>query len=130
MDLGGAYAGDSFLTLGTGGRVGLLLLSALLWAGMLALGWRLRGAIGAFGGVALFWAFLWLSPQVYYLYYQAIFDGLPWQVVIAAPPDPARLLRLLTFTDAATLSAHGKGALGWSLIALAPVRAAMRRLRA
>ncbi len=129
MDLGGAYPGDSFLTLGTGGRIGLALLSLALWAAIVALCARVRGRLALPVAVAVFWAFLWLSPQVYYLYYLTIFEGLPWQVVVGAPPGPGRLLRLLTFMAEPTLSAHGKAVLGWSLIVLAPVRAAMRRLR-
>ncbi|WGH77409.1 hypothetical protein [Jannaschia ovalis] len=98
----------------------MLAISALLWALALWLvaraprGWaRLWAALGAF------WAFVWLSPQVYYLFYIAHFDGLPWQVVTGPPPAPGRLLRLLAFAQEASLSRHGQGVLGWSLLALA-----------
>jgi hypothetical protein len=67
----------------------------------------------------LFWLFLWLSPQVYYLFYQLIFAGLPVQIVITWPPGAETVLRRLTFTGPATLSAHGQGLLGWALLVLA-----------
>lgn len=115
------YEEDSFLTLGAGGRVGLLLLSLCLAALMLWLTYALgRGrhlALRLLIALALFWAFRWLSPQVYYLYYIAIFDGLPWQSVVKIPPRPSEVAALLTFTDEADLSNHGKGLLGWSMIA-------------
>lgn len=114
MDL--SYAGDSFFTLTMGERAGLVVLSLTLWSGVVMLGRWLRGPIWA---VVLFWGFVWLSPQVYYLYYQAIFDGLPWQIVVKAPPGPLDLLRLLAFRAADNLSAHGQGLLGWSLIGAA-----------
>lgn len=122
MDL--SYTGDSFFTLTMGERVGLILVTLLLSAATLALGRWLRGVIWA---VALIWAFIWLSPQVYYLYYQWIFEGLPWQIVVKAPPAPLDLLRFLTFRAGDTLSAHGQGLLGWLLIGAALWR--KRRLR-
>ena len=113
------YAGDSFFTLGWLSGAGLLAVTG----GLVWLTWRLarrlaRGGLVRRVAVAagLFWAFLWLSPQIYYLYYQVIFDDLPWQWVIGWPPGPERVGRLLAFSGAATLSAHGKGALGWALI--------------
>ena len=114
MDFG--YAGDSFHTLGRAEQAGLVALSLALAAGMAALAWRLAGPIRA---VVLFWLFVWLSPQVFYLYYQMIFDGLPWQIVVRGVPGPGRILRLLTFTVSGTLSDHGAGLLGWGLVGLA-----------
>ena len=63
--------------------------------------------------------FVWLSPQVYYVYYLMIFDGLPWQIVVRTPPGPGALVRLLAFQDKASLSAHGQAALGWAMLAAA-----------
>ncbi|MEM7491325.1 MAG: hypothetical protein AAF390_19600 [Pseudomonadota bacterium] len=115
------YEGDSFFTLTGWGQAGLATLSLCLWAATLGL--CLRPAMAARSlrltrGLVLFWLFVWFSPQVYYLYYQAIIDGLPWQVVVKAPPGPGRLWRLLTFTAEASLSRHSQGVLGWSLLAL------------
>ena len=115
------YQGDSFFTLSTGGQIGLAVLSGMLV--FLAIGAvRLcrrkvaaRAAAPAIG-LVLWWLFLWLSPQVYYLYYQLIFEDLPWQVVIGWPPGAVRLIELLTFQGNVTLSDHGVGALGWAMI--------------
>lgn len=116
------YQEDSFLTLGSWGQVGLVLISLALGLLMLcgvrrvirrqALVLRLCLALVAF------WAFLWLSPQVYYFYYMVLIDGLPWQSVIKAPPGLTDMASLLTFTDEANLSNHSKGLLGWGMIAL------------
>ena len=134
------YAEDSFFTLSVAGRVGLVCLSsamaiAMFWFARIAFRFvdgvpqvkRLLARLGISTG--LFWAFVWLSPQIYYLYYQAIFDGLPWQFVIGYPPGLGALVDLLAFAAAQTLSDHSKGALGWGLAihaaaGLLPVRAA------
>jgi hypothetical protein len=114
------YAEDSFFTLGSGGRIGLVALSVLLAAGAIWLVWwasdGLKRVWRVLIGLAVFWAFVWLSPQVYYLYYIAIFDGLPWQNVVKTPPGPGDIARILSFTDRANLSAHGQGVLGWALM--------------
>jgi len=112
------YDTDSFFTLGTWGRVGLLAISAaltLLWV-LLAIQLRRFSRLRAgLAGLALFWLFVWLSPQFYYAYYLLLFDGLPIQWVARAP-EPATILRLLSFTERATLSAHGVGILGWLVL--------------
>ncbi|MDB2407995.1 hypothetical protein N9W17_05715 [Jannaschia sp.] len=114
------YDQDSLFTLTPLEIAGVLAISLAMW---LACAWlvrrgrsravRLALAVGAFAG------FAWLSPQVYYLYYMIVFEGLPWQIVLDEPPSPLRLLRLLSFTAEATLSRHGQGVLGWSLLAVA-----------
>ncbi len=120
---GAMYEGDSFFTLGPAGRAGLLAVSAALAAATLLalrrLGRGRRPAARALWALGLFWGFVWLSPQVYYLYYQAIIPGLPWQAVIRAPPGPRAIGELLVFAARPTLSDHGKGALGWALLGLA-----------
>lgn len=118
------YGADSFLTLTMGERVGVAVVSLMIALVLLTLVWRWGGLVRAVG---LFWAFVWFAPQIYYLYYIMIFDGLPWQIVVKSPPGPVDMIRLLTFSDRATLSHHGKGVLGWSLIGLALVRVVMRR---
>ena len=72
-------------------------------------------------GIAVFWVFLWLSPQVYYLFYQIIFDGLPWQTIVGGPPNPAVLIDIYLFSGPATLAGHAKGVLGWTLFLLGPL---------
>ena len=114
------FAGDSFFTLSIPGQLGLACLSLGLAAALLWAVSRLRGrAVRLAAALMLFSLFVWLSPQVYYLYYQAIFDGLPWQVVVKPPPGPGRILRLLTFTEQASLSGMSQGALGWAAVLVA-----------
>ena len=96
-----------------------LLTLGLVWRLMRGQPWFVRFAIA----VALFIAFVWLSPQVYYTYYLMLFEGLPWQVVVKSLPDPLRLLKLITFSGPASLSAHSQGVLGWALLTMAALRA-------
>lgn len=65
---------------------------------------------------ALFWLFMWLSPQVYYLFYMACLPGLPAQIVIGWPPFPARLMQLLWIDFSADLPPIAQGLLGWTLL--------------
>ncbi|WP_282605757.1 hypothetical protein [Pelagibius sp. Alg239-R121] len=127
------YDGDSFHTLSSGGQIGLAAVSLLLsGATFIAAGYLFRLVpdrglpvqLSARIGVAVFamWSFIWLSPQLYYLYYQSIFDGLPWQIVIQNPPEFHAILGYFTFTGPATLSDHSKGILAWLLIAFAVAR--------
>lgn len=121
------YDGDSFFTLSNAGQAGLALLSLALAIVSLVVAGRLfrlvpnRGLaarLAARLGVAIFvmWLFVWLSPQIYYLYYLTLFDGLPWQIVVQNPPEFHAILQQVTFSGPETLSAHAKGALAWLLI--------------
>ncbi len=122
------YAGDTFYGLPAAGQGGLVVLSTLLTlaavACVLAL-FRLSKSLGMrmIATVAVFWVFLWLSPQIYYFYYQIILDDLPWQIVIGGPPSPMALIDLLLFIGPATLAGHAKGVLGWTLLILGPLAA-------
>lgn len=112
------YSEDSFFTLGWLKGAGLLVVTgALVWliwkmAKRVCRGGLIRRLVWALG---LFWAFVWLSPQVYYAYYWLIFPDLPVQWVVGWPPGPEWIGRLLAFQGPSTLSAHGQGALGWAL---------------
>ncbi|UWQ18085.1 hypothetical protein [Jannaschia sp. M317] len=111
------YGEDSLWTLTSGQIAGVLALSLAMWAGCLWAVRRARGRTVRVGVAVLsFAAFVWLSPQIYYLFYWLTFEGLPLQSVLRPPPTPAHLLRLLTFTQEASLSRHGQGGLGWSLL--------------
>lgn len=118
------YSADSFFTLTPLGQFGLGLVSAffltvLIWGMMrIQAHWILRI------GVALLtlWLFAWLSPQIYYLYFRLIIDGLPLQWVIKTPPSLGHIVDLFSFRADATLSAHSQGAFGWLLIAAAAMR--------
>ena len=116
------YAEDSFLTLDAFQRVGLVFLSLILFSltifTFLCAAKKSGATLRILFATTLFFLFVWLSPQIYYTYYQLIFDGLPAQVVLKAPPSPARLGRILIFQEV-TLSGHSKALLGWVLIILA-----------
>ena len=120
------YAEDSFHTLSGIGQIGLVAVSVLLSIAVLWLLWWLARGKPLLVRMALallmFFAFVWLSPQVYYTYYLTLFDGLPRQVVVKSPPDPSSLLALLSFTGSDTLSAHSQGVLGWLMLVLAALR--------
>jgi len=126
------YAEDSFFTLGLGGRIGLVVLSAVLMILCAALVWRFVRGLGGVWRVLIaagvFWAFLWLSPQIYYAYYWMIFEDLPVQIVIGAPPGIVEVARLATFTDRASLAHHGQGAFAWLLVLVALMRRRVRPL--
>lgn len=118
------YDGDSFFTLSAFGQFGLAVLSIALsvvaiWLmTRLTLHWALRVIAAGFG----FWLFVWLTPQIYYLYYLAIIDGLPVQWIIQRAPSPFSILDLLIFRGDNSLSAHSQGLLGWAMIAAAAIR--------
>lgn len=117
------YDADSFWTLDALGRIGLVLWSLVLAGGALwffaRLTARLRRLLSLGLACVTLWAWLWLSPQAYYLYYLLIFDGLPLQWVIRLPPTPLDVLAHLTFSGPANLSAHASGVLGWLFVGLA-----------
>lgn len=123
------YAGDSFFILSGLGQAGLAALSALLAVAVGAcvlvfksFGLRITAALTAF------WVFLWLSPQIYYLYYQIILDDLPWQIILGLPPSPDAVLDRFLFRGPATLSNHAKGVLAWGLLALGSLASARTSL--
>ena len=122
------YSDDSFFTLSGPGQIGLILLSFVLFVAVIyavdRVGHTLPRPVALGLAIVGFWAFEWLSPQIYYFYYLTQFDGLPIQSVIQTPPSPAKLLRIITFQDEQTLSAHGRAVLGWALVvaALGPRR--------
>lgn len=120
------YAGDSFFTLDAVGQAGLVALSAVLAWICLVLVWRWRPDAGlvfrCLLALVLFYLFVWLTPQVYYLYYVALLENLPFQNVVQEPPSPTDVGKLLAFRDKPSLSAHAKGLLGWTLILAALLR--------
>ena len=125
------YAEDSFFTLTQTGQIGLLTLSLVLSGALVAVVYWITGTLPRLAGLPLaivgFWAFDWLSPQIYYFYYITQFDGLPLQNVVRYPPSPQKILQIMTFQDEPTLSAHGRGLLAWALIVTAIWRGRARR---
>lgn len=113
------YENDSFFTLSLLGQGGLLFVSITFAVLVLFVCWlmtrRLRWFLSLPIAVILFFAFVWLSPQVYYAYYLTLFE-LEWGRVIQQPPTPLFLAKLLLFSERANLSFHSQGMLGWGLI--------------
>ena len=124
------YANDSFFDLSPWGQVGLLGISTVLFLLSLGLAWWLLRRrpiwIAIPAALAMFWAFVWLSPQVYYTYYRMIIPDLPLQWVIWPPPGIGEALSMLIFQGPQNLSAHSQGLLGWCLVAV-PLLARWRR---
>jgi len=114
------YSQDSFFDLSTWGQVGLACLSLTLFLLFLIFARSLRRTksfvVRIIGALVLFWLFVWLSPQAYYLYYWLIFPDLPLQSVIKPPPNPLETLKLLVFQGRDNLSDHSKGVMSWAMI--------------
>lgn len=115
------YAQDSFFDLTLWGRIGLVGISTVLFLVMLFLAWRVLKDMPPWfrivGALGLFYVFVWVSPQIYYMYYRMIIPDLPLQWVIWPPPWPVDAIEMLFFQGPQNLSAHSQGLLGWSLIA-------------
>ena len=120
------YEGDSFFTLTLAGQAGLLLLSTLLMVLSIWLVWRLGKNRSLPTCIVLaavvYFAFIWLAPQIYYTYYLFLFDSLPIQIVVQSPPDIKDLFDLMFFRENQNLSFHAQGALGWLLLGVGLVR--------
>ena len=108
-------------------RAGLLILSAILAVATLYAARRAHGAVDGrqlqgrlirhlFIAAGVFWLFVWLTPQIYYLFYMACLPGLPAQMVIGWPPWPAEPARLLWLDFTADLPPIAQGLLGWTLL--------------
>jgi hypothetical protein len=114
------YSQDSFFDLSAWGQVGLALISLALFVMMVLLarrGLRHLSIWGRFlGALALFWIFVWASPQVYYMYYRMIIPDLPLQWVIWPPKNALIPFEMLFFSYQPSLSAHGQGILGWAIL--------------
>ncbi|MEM9433355.1 MAG: hypothetical protein AAGA12_05485 [Pseudomonadota bacterium] len=117
------YQGDSFFTLSVAEQAGLLVISGVLFVVCATAIWHLARLLPRRWAIVLaallFYAFVWLSPQIYYAYYRLIFDGLPAQWVVGRAPVPLEPVKVLFFSSAQNLSFHSQGILGWSLIAIA-----------
>lgn len=126
------YAGDSFFTLPAGGQAGLVALSAALGLGMVWLTWvlarRRARAVRLAVWAGLFVAYLWLSPQLFYLYYLTIIDGLPPQWVIGPWPDPQAIARDL-FATRRTMAGDARAVLGFAMLIAALAAGLDRRMQ-
>jgi hypothetical protein len=128
------YAGDSFFTLSVAGQLGLLSLSAFLGGLTMFVLWRMTAGMSLITRLVMafvcFTAFVWVTPQIYYFYYQWFIGGLPWQIVIDYPPHPRELLDLLLFDARQNLSFHARGVLGWLMVVMAVIRTAVAQFSA
>lgn len=117
------YDQDSLFDLSLWGQFGVLCISTGLFLIWLFTGWRLMKAkptwLRLVFAFVLFWLFVWFSPQVYYMFYRMIIPDLPLQWVIWPPEGLLDTINFLIFQGPQSLSAHGKGLLGWCLIAIA-----------
>jgi len=120
------YHNDSFQTLNLLQQVGLVtlsltLLGLTLW-GTYCLTKNRHISLRLLISVIIFWLFLWLTPQIYYTYYQILWPDLPNQFVIQSPPSILDMLKLLTFQDKFATSEHAQGLLGWCALGVAGFR--------
>ena len=115
------YSQDSFFDLSQWGRVGLLCISTFLFLTVFAFTMKLLVKkpvwLKISGALFVFWLFVWVSPQIYYMYYRSIIDDLPLQWVIWPVESPKIALDYLIFQGPQNLSAHSQGLMGWALIA-------------
>lgn len=107
---------ESFYALTPLGRIGLLTLSVALCVAMIFLtrvivtGWPLIARVML--SLILLWAFIWLSPQVFFSFYSLFFDEVPKGWVVKGPPPIGMAIRVITFTGPADVMHHAQGALG------------------
>lgn len=125
------YPTDSFWTLGVGGRLGVIALSAVgISATFLCLAWKTslilrfrRGptatawalidiAIGLF----IFAVVFSVSPQAFYSFYRLIIPGLPQQWVIDGLLDQDRLKMIAIVTSGGSLADHLAGVALWATV--------------
>lgn len=123
------YPADSFYSLSPLAGAGLAGLSVALITLLFALSLaKARWLSARFGPGPGLWSLdlaltlglaylaLWLAPQLYYLYYLTIFDGLPWQSVIKPPPGAGAFLGVLLMTEPPSLSIHLQGVTARALL--------------
>lgn len=120
------YLQDSFFDLSSWGRIGLVCISSILFLSVLFATRTLLKykpvLVKLTGSLVFFWLFVWLSPQVYYMYYRILIPSLPLQWVIWPMESPITAFKYLLFQGPQNLSAHSQGLLGWSLIVAPFVR--------
>lgn len=121
------YANDSLWTLGWGGRLGVIAISSL---GLIAVFGaiavkskrmaRLPGLLAVpldiIAGLLIYSVAFWLSPQLFYSFYQIIFPDLPAQIVIKSPLDQDRLRTIIIPAQGGSLADHLAGVGFWAVI--------------
>lgn len=121
------YAGDSFWTLDAKGRAGVMVIAAV---GLSLVFWAITAKTKAwaphFGtaflpvdiglGWIIFAVAFAVSPQVFYIFYQLHFDGLPQQWVISGPKSVARLAEAIDLRNAGQISDDLAGVVFWAIV--------------
>lgn len=119
------YQGDGFFTLGFGAQAGLVVIALALGVLMIVATHQAARAIrlrvwAVVSALALFWGFVWLSPQVFYAYFLLVIDDLPAQWVVGwPPPSGPALTDLILFSGPAMIGDHARGLLFWLMAATA-----------
>lgn len=124
------YPNDSFWTLSTAGRIGVLSISAigisfvfvcLAWKTRLILRIKSQASGTAWAlcdtafGLLFFGVVHTVSPQVFYSFYHLIFDALPNQWVINNLFDTTRLQAIATLAPTGNLADHLAGIVLWAI---------------
>lgn len=130
------YPRDSFFTLQTGGRLGVLAISLtaimvffmtlarktgylLRWSDRRGDSAMMRLCIfigDCLSGLALFIAGIWVLPQVFYGFYRILIPSLPQQIVIKPAPDFERLVDIMRLQSDGSLSQHLTGITFYAVI--------------
>ncbi len=124
------YVGDSFWTLGAGGRFGVLTISGVGLALIFTLlaaktrvivrQYHIPGPILLLVdlalGVLLFGIVYAVSPQVFYSFYRLIFADLPNQWVIDTIFDTDQLRKIARLPEGGSLSDHLAGLSLWAIL--------------
>ena len=120
------YPGDSFWTLDSGGRFGVIAISTiglcLIYATLAAKTLWFRAlplpigiTLDIFAGLAIYIGLYTVSPQVFCSFYQLIFPDLPHQIVVRAP-DAERLWQIAVLRPDGSLSDHLAGIGLWAVV--------------
>ena len=120
------YAGDSFWTLRTGGRLGVILISitgfALIFTVLSLRPTMPKGSpvvrvlIRSLLGVVIYSFLYSVSPQIFYTFYWFIFPDLPVQVVVSDAFNIARIAKSISLQTGGSLSDHLAGLGFWAIL--------------
>ncbi len=121
------YANDSLWTLGLGGRIGVVAISSFgLMAVFSVIAMKSNRLarlpqpaaipLDIVAGLLVYCIAFWLSPQLFYSFYQLIFPDLPAQIVIKSPIDLDRLRDIIIPKHGGSLSDHLAGVGFWAVI--------------
>ena len=125
------YPTDSFWTLATSGRLGVIAISTIGLGAMFAgLAWKTRRVLqiktqvsatawmlfDMAAGCLIFGIIHTISPQVFYSFYRLIFDGLPNQWVIDTLFDRARMQAIAALPANANMADHLAGVILWAVV--------------